>query len=212
MQFSKSNRNSELIGLFSIFASAGYGSSVPLLKGISVIAIIYLALLVINYLNSRMIFIMIKLITVKLFGSKNVNIVPESKHKYVIVFSGIIVASFWLLVSMNPRIKTSMNVFGLNLFVLSALVLTLRIFYSIDREMRKNLSVNSLKMSEDSDCAEPHTESILVFDSMVADLEFVNDAELEKQLKKDWLPGLIWLAISDPVTAVKTATQRFRTR
>jgi hypothetical protein len=50
------------------------------------------------------------------------------------------------------------------------------------------------------------------YTDMLADLEFIDDPELKKQLKKDWLPGLIQLVISDPVTALKTVTQRFRTR
>jgi hypothetical protein len=50
------------------------------------------------------------------------------------------------------------------------------------------------------------------YTDMLADLEFTGDPELEKKLKRDWLPGLIWLVISDPVAAAKTATQRFRTR
>jgi uncharacterized membrane protein len=51
-----------------------------------------------------------------------------------------------------------------------------------------------------------------VLDDLLADLEYINDPKIEKKLKRDWLPGLVWLAISDPITAVKTATQRIRTR
>jgi hypothetical protein len=47
---------------------------------------------------------------------------------------------------------------------------------------------------------------------MCADLEFVDDPEITSQIKSEWIPGLVWLAISDPVTAMRTAAQRFRTR
>ena len=49
-------------------------------------------------------------------------------------------------------------------------------------------------------------------EDMLADLEFVNDPELEKKLKREWFPGLLELIFTDPVTAWRTISQRFRIR
>ena len=57
-----------------------------------------------------------------------------------------------------------------------------------------------------------NTSKIDFYADMYADLEFINNLELRNKLKREWLPGLLELIFTDPVTVWRTISQRFRIR
>jgi hypothetical protein len=50
------------------------------------------------------------------------------------------------------------------------------------------------------------------FDDMLADLEYVGDAELERKLKRQWIPGLLSFVINNPTAVWKSITGHPRRR
>jgi hypothetical protein len=107
------------------------------------------------------------------------------------------------------KLSSVFNIFSLMVMGLAIMGVTIVVFgayFWITGYSLTSLSITEItKKLRKSEKIDTHSD-------LLADLEYINDPEIEKKLKKDWLPGLIWLAISDPVTAVRTATQRFRTR
>jgi hypothetical protein len=99
----------------------------------------------------------------------------------------------------SPTVTGGFLLFFINLFLLATVAYSG--IFSDGRRFQKvsNDYLNDQKHLVRSD-----------LDDLIADLEFINDANLTKKLKKDWTPGLLSLLISDPMFAIKSVTQRFQ--